>query len=70
MLMAAFFYASLYLAVRQSIKNLSVAEVAFFRAGLAAAMMLPWVMRSGLSCLQTKRSDCTPCVPPSSMLRR
>lgn len=55
MLMAAFFYASLYLAVRQSIKNLSVAEVAFFRAGLAAAMMLPWVMRSGLSCLQTKR---------------
>ncbi len=55
MLMAAFFYASLYLAVRQSIKNLSVAEVAFFRAALAAAMMLPWVMRSGFSCLQTKR---------------
>ena len=41
MLMSAFFYASLYLAVRQSIKNMSVAEVAFLRAVLAVAMMLP-----------------------------
>ncbi|OGA42547.1 MAG: hypothetical protein A3G25_21680 [Betaproteobacteria bacterium RIFCSPLOWO2_12_FULL_63_13] len=55
MLMATFFYASLYLAVRQSVKHLSVAEVAFFRAVLAAAMMLPWVVRSGLSCLRTDR---------------
>ena len=55
MLMAAFFYASAYVAARQSIKNLSVAEVVFLRAGLAAAMMLPWVMRAGFSCLQTRR---------------
>ena len=36
MLMAAFFFASAYVTVRQSIKNLSVAEVAFFRALMAA----------------------------------
>lgn len=55
MLMGVFFYAGLYIAVRQSIRNLSVAEVAFFRATLVALLMLPWVIRSGLSCLYTKR---------------
>lgn len=55
MLMGAFFYASLYVAVRQSIRNLSVAEVAFFRAAMVAVLMLPWVLRSGLSFLYTRR---------------
>lgn len=55
MLMAAFFYACLYIAARQSVKNLSVAEVAFFRAALIALLMLFWVIRSGTSCLYTRR---------------
>ncbi|OGA24141.1 MAG: hypothetical protein A3I01_14800 [Betaproteobacteria bacterium RIFCSPLOWO2_02_FULL_65_24] len=55
MLAAAFFYATLYIAARQSVKNLSVAQVAFFRAALVALLMLPWVWRSGLSCLATRR---------------
>ncbi|OGA05007.1 MAG: hypothetical protein A3I00_05195 [Betaproteobacteria bacterium RIFCSPLOWO2_02_FULL_64_12] len=55
MLMAAFFYASVYVAARQSIRNLSVAEVVFFRALLVALLMLPWVLRSGLSRLHTRR---------------
>lgn len=53
--MAAFFYAILYVAARQSVKHLSVAQVAFFRAMLVVLFMLPWVLRSGLSCLYTKR---------------
>ena len=55
MLMATFFYASLYLSVRQSVRHLSVAEVAFFRSALVTAMMLPWVIRSGFAALKTQR---------------
>jgi len=55
MLMGTFFYASLYLAVRQSVRHLSVAEVAFFRAVLATAMMLPWAVRSRFAGLRTRR---------------
>ena len=53
--MAAFFYASAYVAARQSVKNLSVPEVAFLRAVLAAAMMLAWMGRSGVARLRTRR---------------
>lgn len=55
MLMAAFFYASAYVAARQTVKNLSVAEVAFFRPVLGTAMMLPFILRSGFSSLRTGR---------------
>jgi len=53
--MAAFFYASTYVAVRQSVKTLSLAEVAFLRAVLGTGLMLPWIVRSGFSSLRTSR---------------
>jgi S-adenosylmethionine uptake transporter len=55
MVMAAFFYATLYIAARESVRNLSVAQVAFFRSLLVVLLMSPWVFRCGLSCLYTER---------------
>jgi len=55
MVMAAFFYASAYVAARQSVKNLSVPEVAFMRSALVATIMLAWISRSGFASLRTRR---------------
>ena len=48
-------YASTYAVVRVLSESFDSFQIVFFRSGLGVLVMLPWLLRSGLSALRTER---------------
>lgn len=55
MTISAFGYAASAVVVKHLSDNLPVFEIAFFRNFFGLTFMLPWLIRSGMAALQTKR---------------
>ena len=55
MVAASFFYALTFVTIRELSRSFSVFEMVLFRAALAVAFMLPWLVRSGIGALRTSR---------------